>query len=138
MNPLRALLQRASRSATYPLTIAGVRLIAVVQAIGFPTGQLVPNWLAYALLTYAAICGALAFPPRQTPGSSDEKAAVRPSGYAALVVLDIAAAALVAWKSGLSVLVVLPGLDVAIYGIVGALAIVVVASAAFAAGEAFG
>ena len=138
MNPLPATVQQSSRLFTYPLTIAAVRLVAVVATIAFPFGAGLPDWLTYGLFAYAALATALAFPPRSKPTTTEEKAAVRPAGYAALVVLDTVAAAAVAWKSGPSALALLPGFDAAVFGVAAGIGVVAFAAAAYGLGVAFG
>jgi diguanylate cyclase (GGDEF)-like protein len=137
MTPFPASVNQWSRLATYPLTIAGFRLIAVAQVIAFPFGAALPQWLAYGLFGYIALSTALAFPPRSKPTASEEKTAVRPAAHAMLVGLDVVASALVAWKSGVSTLALLPGLDAAIYNVGPAIAIVASSAVAFGVGSAF-
>jgi diguanylate cyclase (GGDEF)-like protein len=138
MNPLPAAISHTSRLFTYPLAVAAVRLVAVVQVIAFPFGDGLPEWLAFAFLGYAAVTTALAFPPRTKPTTTEEKIAVRPPAYAALVVLDIIAAALVAWKSGPSAVALLPGLDAAVFSIGAAFGVIAIGAIAYAVGAAFG
>lgn len=134
MNPLRGIIQQASRFFTYPLTIAAVRLLAVVQTVAFPIGAILPDWLVFALLGYSVFAAILALPPRATPNSVEQKAALRPGSYGLLVAVDVIATGVVAWKSGVSTLAMLPGLDAAVLGIGGAAALMAVASVAFATG----
>jgi len=124
MNPLRAIIQQASRFFTYPLTIAAVRLLAVVQTVAFPIGAIIPDWLVFALLGYSVFAAILALPPRATPNSVEQKAALRPGSYGVLVALDVIATGAVAWKSGASTIAMLPGLDAAVLGIGGAAALI--------------
>ncbi|HEU5478939.1 MAG TPA: hypothetical protein VFU90_03860, partial [Candidatus Tumulicola sp.] len=138
MNPLRGIIQQTSRFFTYPLTIAAVRLLAVVQTVAFPIGAVIPDWLVFALLGYAVFAAILALPPRATPTSVEQKAALRPGGYGLLVALDVLATAVVAWKSGASTIAMLPALDAAVLGIGGAAALIAFASAAFATGMVLG
>lgn len=135
LNPLRGTVEQASRFFTYPLTISAVRLLAVVQAVAFPFGAIVPDWMTFALLGYAVFAAVLALPPRATPQSVEQKAALRPASYGVLVALDVIAVAAVAWKSGVSSLAVLPGLDAAVLGIGGAAALIAVSSVTYAAGR---
>src|SRR5438309_11276711 len=112
MQPLPTTLQHTSRSLTYPLVVAAVRLVGVAQAIALPFGAALPQWLVFTLFGYAAVATALAWPPRSRPtAATEEKIAVRPAAYAMLVALDIAVAAIVASKSGPSALAMLPGFD---------------------------
>ena len=138
MNPLRATVQHASRLFTYPLAVGAIRVVAVIQAIAFPLLQRPPDWLAYALFTYAAFSTALAWPPRRKPTDGEEKAAVRPAAYAALIVFDMVAAAVVAWQSGASAIALLPGLDAAVLSIGAAAGVLGAAAATFGIGTAFG
>lgn len=135
MNPLRGFVEQASRFFTYPLTISAVRLLAVVQAISFPFGAVLPNWMTFALLGYAVFGAVLALPPRATPQSVEQKAALRPASYGILVALDVIAAATVAWTSGVSAVALLPGLDAAVLGIGGAAALLAVSAVAYAVGR---
>lgn len=134
MNPLRGIIQQASRFFTYPLTIAAVRLLAVVQTVAFPIGAILPDWLVYALLGYSVFAATLALPPRATPNSVEQKAALRPGSYGVLVAFDVVATGVVAWMSGVSTIAILPGLDAAVLGIGAGAALIAVASAAFASG----
>lgn len=138
MNPLPATISHSSRLLTYPITIAAVRLIAVIQTIAVPFGAALPHWLTFALFAYAALTTALALPPRSKPTAAEDKIAVRPFGYGVLVVLDIAAAALVAWQSGPSAMALLPGLDAAVFTVGSALGVIAGAAAAYGVGAAFG
>ena len=134
MNPMRAIIQQASRYFTYPLTIAAVRLLAVVQTVSFPFGAIIPDWLVFELLGYSIFTAILALPPRATPNSAEQKAALRPAGYGVLVALDVIASGLVAWKSGASTIAMLPGLDAAVLGIGAAAALIGFASVVYAVG----
>ncbi|MFI5389641.1 MAG: GGDEF domain-containing protein [Candidatus Eremiobacterales bacterium] len=134
MNPLRAIIQQASRFFTYPLMIAAVRLLAVVQTVSFPIGAIIPDWLVFALLGYSVFTAILALPPRATPNSVEQKAALRAGNYGVLVAFDVIATGLVAWKSGASTIAMLPGLDAAVLGISGAAALIASTSAVYAAG----
>ena len=137
MNPLRAIVQHASRLFTYPLAVAAIRIAAVIQAVALPFAQRPPVWLADALLVYAVVATALACPPRRKPSESEATAAVRPSAYAALIALDIAAAAVTAWQSGTSAIALLPGCDAALLSVGGALGVVALAASAYGVGVAF-
>ncbi len=138
MNPLRAIVQHASRLFTYPLTVAAARIVGVIQAIAFPFGPHPDPWLAYALFVYAATATTLAWPPRRKPTDPEEKAAVRPAAYGALIGLDIVAAALTVWQSGPSAIALLGGLDAAVLPVGGGLAVVGACAVAYAVGAAFG
>jgi diguanylate cyclase (GGDEF)-like protein len=131
MNPVSAIIQHSSRMLTYPLAVAAVRLIAVAQVIAFPFGQQVPEWLVYSLLAYAAAASALALPPRAKPDASEDKVAVHPAAYGAIVVLDVAAAVAVASRAGVSLLAALPGFDAAVLGVSAALSLVAAFAVAY-------
>jgi len=138
MNPLPATITHTSRLLTYPITVAAVRLIAVAQVIALPVRDALPQWLIFALFAYAALATALAFPPRAKPTATEDKIAIRPVGYAFLVILDIAAAAAVACQSGASALALLPGLDAAVFTVGPALSVIAGAAVAIGIGVAFG
>ncbi|MDQ2818742.1 MAG: sensor domain-containing diguanylate cyclase [Candidatus Eremiobacteraeota bacterium] len=101
------------RRLTMPLAIVAVRALAVLQALGAPLGSSPPGWLGPALLAYLAVSLGLSLPIERR-GASAEGADRRGSASLfALIFLDVAAAAAVAWTSGLSALVIIVALDVA-------------------------
>lgn len=136
MKPLSALLLAIRRTLTYPLAVSAVRLIAVAQTIAFPFGATLPDWLVFALFGYAGVATALAFPSRSKTATGQDKATVHPTTYGALVLLDVVAASLVAWKAGVSAIALLPGLDAAALTV--GTALLVVGAYAFAYGASTG
>ena len=136
MSPVPALLAHVSRMVTYPLAVAAARLVGVAQAVGAPFGAALPQWVAVSLLGYAVLATVMAIPPRAKPTASEDRVAVRPAWYAAIVVLDLAAASLVAWISGPSVLALLPGFDVAVIDTRGAFAVIALFGGSFGAASA--
>jgi diguanylate cyclase (GGDEF)-like protein len=121
---------------TYPLAVSAIRLIAVVQAVAAPFGSAPPQWVQLSLFAYAALATVLSFPPRSKPTATEDKVAVRPLGYAAIIALDVAAASVVAWTSGPSALALLPGFDAAVLAVGAALVLVVAFAAAFGVASA--
>jgi diguanylate cyclase (GGDEF)-like protein len=138
MNPISSAVLRLSTRATYPLAIAAVRLVAIAQAIALPFAAPLPQWLQIALLAYAVLASALALPPRSTPANAENKSSLHPAGFAILVALDAAAAALVAWRSGPSAIALLCGLNASMLAVGPAIWLVIGCAILFGAGEAFG
>ncbi|MBC5824983.1 MAG: GGDEF domain-containing protein [Candidatus Eremiobacteraeota bacterium] len=124
MQPAIGAISFLYRRATLPLAIAAVRALAIAQTLVAPMGSAPPSWLAPALLAYIVLTFGLSFPSRRTGTAVEDRDRLNPLKLAAIVLLDVAAASLVAWCSGISALPIVVALDVAALPVLTALAVV--------------
>jgi diguanylate cyclase (GGDEF)-like protein len=93
------------------MVVAGVRILAVVQAVVLPIISPLDLRVVAGLVAYCVVAALIAVPLREAPvESSSTLPALR---FWLVAALDIAAAAAVGWYSGFSLLIVVVALDAA-------------------------
>lgn len=111
------LAQRARAFAdalTYPLAVAAARWLAIGYLLTLPITAGIPSKIHWALLAYGAITTAVAAAYRQRDRGNVRLTDMHPLVLPAIVTIDIAYAALITKFYGVTLLMMIPGLDVAV------------------------
>jgi len=103
--------QKFQRYITYPLALAGVRWLAIAQALVVPISTPLPD-LAWAFLLVYGIAATLLSLPAGGE-IADTAGVLSRLRFVAVILLDIGAASAVGWFSGFSALVLIAALDAA-------------------------
>jgi diguanylate cyclase (GGDEF)-like protein len=111
------------------MVVAGVRILAVVQAVVLPFIAPLDLRAAAALVAYCVVTALLTVPLRETP--VDSSAGLPSIRFWIVVVLDVAASAAVGWYSGFSLLIVVAALDAAALPLGAAVIVLLVAAVAY-------
>jgi diguanylate cyclase (GGDEF)-like protein len=111
---------------TYPSAVAVARWFAILWLLSQPENSLTPNHMRVALLAYGVITTIFAWNFWQGPRASGKREDMHPLVVPALIVIDLAYAALAAKLYGITFLMLIPALDAALLETAVGLAVVAV------------
>jgi len=111
------------------MVAVGVRILAVVQVVVLPIISPLDLRVVEGLVAYCVLTALIMVPLREAP--VDTSAALPSLRFWAVTALDIAAAAVVGWYSGFSLLIVVAALDAAALPIGAAIVVLLVSAIAY-------